>query len=236
MPVYEALSYTWGSADGPIDLFVDVSRRSDQSLPLTWNLECALQHLRYTDKPRILWIDAICVNQQGLSERSKQVARMAGIYSLAKEVLVWLGPEADNSTSALETLRKMGNLVEVNFSANTLSPSSNAKYSDELALANPMQKLLCTAERVMPIHLLFGRPWFERLWIQQEIRLATSATIICGFQTLPCLVVFSAVGVPAAGVSYICQQVAMILRSGDSLLDLLGDISVSSYCILMDLK
>ena len=185
VPAYEALSYTWGSADGPIDLFVDISRRSDQSLPMTQNLECALQHLRYIHKPRILWIDAICVNQQDLPERSKQVARMADIYTLAKEVLVWLGPEADNSTSALETLRNMGNLVEIDFAANTMSPSSNARYRDEIDLSNPSRKLLCTAERYMPIHLLFGRPWFERLWIQQEIRLATSAIIVCGFQTLP---------------------------------------------------
>lgn len=185
VPAYEALSYTWGLADGPIDLFVDIFRGSDQSLPLTQNLECALQHLRYIDKPRILWIDAICVNQQDLSERSKQVARMADIYSLAKEVLVWLGPEADNSTSAMETLRNMGNLVEIDFSSNTLSPSSNARYSDEFALSDPAQTLICTAKQFMPIHLLFGRPWFERLWIQQEIRLATSALIVCGFQTLP---------------------------------------------------
>ena len=185
VPAYEALSYTWGSADGPIDLFVDISRKSDQSLAMTQNLECALQHLRYVDKPRILWIDAICVNQQDLSERSKQVARMADIYTLAKEVLVWLGPEADNSTSALETLRNMGNLVEIDFATNTLSPSSNARYRDEIDLSNPTKKLICTFERYMPIHLLFGRAWFERLWIQQEIRLATSAIVVCGFQTLP---------------------------------------------------
>ena len=185
VPAYEALSYTWGSADGPIDLLVNVSRGPDQFLPLTQNLECALQHLRYVDKPRTLWIDAICVNQQDVSERSKQVARMADIYSLAKEVLVWLGPEADNSTSALDTLRNMGSLVEVDFRANTMSPSSNAKYSDEFALSDPTKTLIFRTKQFMPIHHLFGRPWFERLWIQQEIRLATSAIIVCGFQTLP---------------------------------------------------
>ena len=62
---------------------------------------------------------------------------MADIYTLAKEVLVWLGPEADNSTSALETLRNMGNLVEIDFATNTLSPSSNARYRDEIDLSNP---------------------------------------------------------------------------------------------------
>ena len=68
---------------------------------------------------------------------------MADIYSLAKEVLVWLGPEADNSTSALDTLRNMGNLVEVDFRANTMSPSSNAKYSDDFHWSDPMKPLFC---------------------------------------------------------------------------------------------
>ena len=187
MPAYQALSYTWGSADGAIDLLVNVLRGPDQFLPVTQNLECLLQHLRYVDKPRTLWIDAVCVNQQDVSERSKQVARMADIYSLAKEVLVWLGPEADNSTSALDTLRNIGNLVEVDIRANTMSPSSNAKYSDDFHWSDPTKTLFCGTEQFMPIYHLFGRPWFERLWIQQEIRLATSAIIVCGFQTLPWL-------------------------------------------------
>ena len=36
----------------------------------------------------------------------------------------------------------------------------------------------------MPLCHLFGRPWFEGLWIQQEIRLAQSAVLICGFHKL----------------------------------------------------
>ena len=106
VPAYEALSYTWGSPDGPIDIFFDSLRGSDQFLPVAQNLGCALQHLRYIDKPRPLWIDAICVNQQDLPER--KASRSPGwLLSTPspKNVLVWVGPEADNSTSALNTLR-----------------------------------------------------------------------------------------------------------------------------------
>ena len=184
VPAYEALSYTWGSPDGPINIVVDISRESDQFLPVTQNLECALQHLRYVDKPRPLWIDAICVNQQDLPERSKQVARMADIYSLAKKVLVWLGPEADNSSSALDLLRDIGNLVEVDSSGTSMSPSSEARYRREFGWSDNTKTLILT-EKFMPVHHLYGRPWFGRLWIQQEIRLATSAVLVCGFQNLP---------------------------------------------------
>ncbi|KAL9044815.1 MAG: hypothetical protein Q9214_002074 [Letrouitia sp. 1 TL-2023] len=185
VPVYEALSYTWGSLDCPIDIFFDIPRGSDQFLPVTQNLGCALQHLRYMDKPRILWIDAVCVNQQDLPERSKQVARMADVYSLAKKVLAWIGPEADNSTYALNTLRDINNVIDVDFFGMSILPSSNVRYSDESAWSDKTKTIIYNTEKFMPIHHLFGRPWFERLWIQQEIRLAVRAILVCGFQTLP---------------------------------------------------
>ena len=110
---------------------------------------------------------------------------MTDIYSLATKVLVWLGPEADNSTSALNTLREISNMVEVGFLGNSMSPSSNARYSDEFAWFDKTKTLIYRTEQYMPIHHLFRRPWFERLWMQQEIRSATSAILVCGFKTLP---------------------------------------------------
>jgi hypothetical protein len=60
VPEFEALSYTWGSPDNPVNIFVGAS--GFHTLPVTQNLAEALPYLRYEDKPRILWIDAICVN------------------------------------------------------------------------------------------------------------------------------------------------------------------------------
>jgi len=40
-----------------------------------------------------LWVDAVCINQSDLEERSHQVALMAEIYTRAQSVLVWLGAE-----------------------------------------------------------------------------------------------------------------------------------------------
>jgi hypothetical protein len=103
-PSYEALSYTWGSNTNPECIHVNGSGL----LEVTRNLEEALQHLRSIDTPRILWIDAICVNQGDLSERSEQVPRMAEIYSLAHHVVIWLGPAADESSLAIKTLGHIG--------------------------------------------------------------------------------------------------------------------------------
>jgi hypothetical protein len=98
-PEYHALSYVWGTSTSPHKALVN-----GQALPITTNLDCALRHLRYSDKSRILWIDALSINQTDLSERSSQVQIMSNIYSFAKTVIVWLGPGNEDDE---ETIRSM---------------------------------------------------------------------------------------------------------------------------------
>lgn len=75
---------------------------------VTENLYVALQHLRLLDRSRILWVDAICINQDDQREREAQVAIMCEIYSGASRVLVWLGPAAEDSDLAMSFLRRPG--------------------------------------------------------------------------------------------------------------------------------
>ena len=85
-PDYEALSYAWGD---PASLAaININGRP---MLITTNLHSALQHLRDTDEPRIIWIDAICINQSDTDERSQQVGIMGDIYSQAREVQIYLG-------------------------------------------------------------------------------------------------------------------------------------------------
>ena len=65
------------------------------SLPVTLNLHTAFQYLRMQDKPRVMWADAVCINQRDPDERSSQVSLMADIYRPAVEVQVWLCEEDD---------------------------------------------------------------------------------------------------------------------------------------------
>jgi Heterokaryon incompatibility protein (HET) len=51
------------------------------------------------------WIDAICIDQSSIAERSHQVSRMKEIYKTAKEVVAWLGPEAKKSELAIARTR-----------------------------------------------------------------------------------------------------------------------------------
>ena len=57
---FEAISYVWGSPFPECYLY-DVE--SSTALSITENLSFALQALRYPHRSRILWADAICINQ-----------------------------------------------------------------------------------------------------------------------------------------------------------------------------
>jgi hypothetical protein len=89
-PRYEAVSYVWGDASMRQEIVVD-----SKSLLVTVNLHTALRYLRWKDRPRVLWADAICINQQNIDERSSQVSFMDNIYREAVEVQVWLCEEEE---------------------------------------------------------------------------------------------------------------------------------------------
>lgn len=90
-PEYKALSYCWGDAVSTLPLHIQCNAL-DFTLDITRNLHSALEHLQFGYPGQLLWIDAICINQQDEAERENQVAIMQDIYSRAEEVLIWLGP------------------------------------------------------------------------------------------------------------------------------------------------
>ena len=190
VPQYEALSYVWGSKKRPVDIFVGarepkrsetlslLSRSRGWTISVTRNLAKALPYLRKEDKPRVFWIDAICVNQQDRAERGHQVKRMAAVYSMASRVMVWLGPESQNSTSALRAIDRLGSLVRVDWSTNKMTLVSTGETITRFT--DPFDDKMW-----MSVEDLLGRPWFERLWIWQEVRLAREAYLFCGNEGVP---------------------------------------------------
>lgn len=98
---YEALSYVWGDPNPktPFSIYLNGLR-----FKVTDNLYSALRRLRRPERNRILWIDAICINQNDPLERAKQVQFMAKIYGQANNVLVWLGDAEDGSDGAFQAI------------------------------------------------------------------------------------------------------------------------------------
>jgi hypothetical protein len=89
---YKALSYCWGDLrDSRRILVRDPSATQDSYLEVSANLFSALLKLRDSGLLRMIWVDALCINQEDVEERGQQVQIMATMYASASQVIVWLG-------------------------------------------------------------------------------------------------------------------------------------------------
>jgi hypothetical protein len=136
MHLYEALSYVWGDSDNPRSIYI-----GEHDLPVTRNLHAALSHLRNFSLERIIWVDAICIEQKNTEEKEQQIQIMAKIYSQANRVLVWLGEAADNSDQALEEIRAAGGNATISLNNETIRSAVLA---------------------------LLQRNWFRRIWVKEQ--------------------------------------------------------------------
>lgn len=157
---YECLSYVWGTEKYRKRIEVD-SGEAVLNFPATPNLYEALLHIRDPFFEQILWIDAICINQDDDEEKATQVAAMARIYGLAKRVVVWLGPEAEESTLAFEELR---NLAQSQSSADR-SLLEETKPKPEITGDDNGGDPRSNADAEQAIQALLRRPYFRRMWV-----------------------------------------------------------------------
>lgn len=120
-----------------------------------------------------IWIDAVCINQSHLEERSTQVKMMHLIYKKADAVLIWLGPQDEVTRQAV---RAMLNL--------SINPELTARA---LNLSEEDRSTVFRAAGSLPIHdfgwyciaSLLRRRWFRRAWIIQEVAWARIAIVVC---------------------------------------------------------
>jgi hypothetical protein len=179
-PPYETLSYVWGGYEKSAVVTVErPDKQGPARLPVTESLVTALRYLRYTQNPRTLWIDAICLNQADYTELSQQVPRMGEIYRLAYTGTAWLGTRGGGSTHALSTLRYLGDQVVAEGDAGLLfcSPSAEEKHWFDADFELPYSQ-----DTWVTIVALLQRPWFNRLWVVQEIH--PGAVLQCGYDTI----------------------------------------------------
>jgi len=149
---YEALSYTWGSLEQESSITCDgVPKR------VTQNLFDALEYLRQQEAERIMWIDAVCINQNSDQERTEQVGMMKDIYQKARHVVIWLGKETSEDKAAFELLNRFENVFAEHGLVNVGPLSLPA-----LGLPKMLDPSWATLVR------LFQRPWFRRIWVMQE--------------------------------------------------------------------
>jgi hypothetical protein len=97
---FEALSYTWGDFSDKVPIYLG----EHLVLPVSPNCLDALKALRRRNKARFMWIDAICINQNDLEERSSQVRLMARIFASASSTIIYLGQHTASSRIVFQEL------------------------------------------------------------------------------------------------------------------------------------
>ncbi|KAK6605133.1 ankyrin repeat-containing protein [Botrytis cinerea] len=126
---------------------------------VTVNLHAALLQLRDHSFERIIWVDAICIDQNNKEERKQQVQLMAKIYISAHRVIVWLGEQTIDTKGALEDIQGAAN--------------------DEELIKHSKKEL-----KQQNILNLLQNPWFQRIWVLQEVAAARNIAIMCGSVTI----------------------------------------------------
>ncbi|KAE9376139.1 hypothetical protein N431DRAFT_334353 [Stipitochalara longipes BDJ] len=159
-PAYDAISYVWGDPTHKMTIACD-----GRPFEITFNLYWALVRIRSASHPRILWADAICINQSDLQERSNQVTFMGSLYSNASRVYVCMGDALDGNAFQVQTV--------VN-DAKALSSGAQA-----LPLAQNNHPLI-NDSRWFALATLTANSWFSRAWVVQEAALAKEPIVLYG--------------------------------------------------------
>jgi ankyrin repeat protein len=178
---YSALSYTWGGNQKK----EFVTMEDGSILNITSNLYFALLNLREQHSDRILWVDAICIDQDNPHEQGHQVRQMANIYKKAEEVIIWLGLSDPTTELIMDSMQRLKEL--------TNDAYRNWKIDDDRWTVTWEQELSGSADkhpdlyeqRRSALKALLENPWFRRVWIIQEAANARRAKILCGTKSVP---------------------------------------------------
>lgn len=164
---YTAVSYTWGNAT-----LVACISLNGRKFPIRRNIFDFLSQLNEARWRGLLWIDAICINQNNIHEKNLQVSRMGTIFDYAREVKAWLGP----GTAASDQLFDF--FSSINSEVFDWSSSRKFVYPEDIDRYDAAREYLDGLDDVV------RRPYWSRLWIVQECALANVVLLHCGSKSI----------------------------------------------------
>ncbi|TPX13813.1 uncharacterized protein E0L32_005757 [Thyridium curvatum] len=169
-PPYYAVSYTWGRSPKDTTLI----HINGQEMKVRKNCDYVLRQARWCGGSRFFWVDAICINQADMDEKSHQVAMMGSIFTKAQSVMACVGPHHDDSEMVLQILAKHQSLFYM---------ASLNEFPPELYSLLRRWRLTTSGTTIVRLFRavlsLLRRQYFTRLWIFQELYLARSGLILC---------------------------------------------------------
>ncbi|KAK7718933.1 hypothetical protein SLS63_010346 [Diaporthe eres] len=175
-PPFEALSYAWGDPLPQAEI-----RCCGLAAKIGLSLLGALRQLRppASEPERLIWADALCINQEDTAERSAQVRMMGDIYARAANTFIWLGEEDDNVARAMTWLQRFFNTWVILYAEGTQTVIPTIFGRVGVNTSAEAEKALQSAfgdrrdEAYRSIWMLLRRPWFARKWVIQEVAKST---------------------------------------------------------------
>ncbi|KAK8104842.1 uncharacterized protein PG998_011875 [Apiospora kogelbergensis] len=189
-PAFNALSYVWGDYSSPTR---DTIACDGFEIEVTKNCLSALRHLRKTFGAMTIWVDGICIDQLGLSEKVHQIPLMGPVYSSAQTVYAWLGEGNSRSNRGMDFIAQglfPSRVFPFDFAAfqgRKVSTSSNMlralRHAQHISLGLWASKVIIEGDGAL--REIFSRPWINRLWTFQEAVLPRKLLIVCGTKAVP---------------------------------------------------
>jgi hypothetical protein len=199
---YEALSYVWGKCDPPAEIVCNGERMQitpnlaaglqrlrypKSKISVRWRYSESDHSIYYNildqsapiklekTGPRRIWVDAICINQQDLRERSQQVSIMRDIYRRATDVVIWLGEDDSRAAAAIDFMEKIATRVRK-------QTGKSLPASAEIEPSNQIYQALYNSDATYLVAAIWflDREWFHRVWILQEVAYAKNPLMIIG--------------------------------------------------------
>ena len=163
-PAYDAISYVWGSTKS-----VQTLRCNQKEMSMTLNLEAALRRIRFQDRSRTIWVDAICIDQGNDRERSHHVTFMNEVYSKATQVLACMGQDAAGGEANVAAL--------IEEHVKRMADSTSVSQMPILSKTDP----ILSDPRWASLRALMRSAWFGRAWVLQEVGVAKDPRVLYGF-------------------------------------------------------
>lgn len=182
-PSYNAISYVCGTMECPRTITVN-----GEPFLVGQNCHYALWQARLHYPQSYIWIDAICINQENLTEKMSQVSMMGEIYAVAWRVLASIGPADEYSEIVrMATLNVDAYLQSVRtaiFTQGTKYRNTGIKGLN-MSLWHPPMDVASTVQFCNDFETFSQRPYFGRAWIVQELAGGKyRTTILCGQETM----------------------------------------------------
>jgi hypothetical protein len=130
----------------------------------------------------LFWIDTVCINQDDLDERAQQIPLMRVIYEEAASVIGWLGEAGQWVTKeSIRMILELSDLYEPLSSEirSRLHTVTHFENASEISCGRELEALARDPSFTRAVNLL-SRSYFRRLWVIQEVVLASRLLFVCG--------------------------------------------------------